>query len=162
VLAIYLNDHLLGSTAGLELVRRARKASEGSELGDLLERLEAEIDEDRETLREAMAAVDAGEDKAKVVAGWTAEKLGRLKLNGKLIGHSPLSTVVELEGLSLGIQGKAALWKMLGATDDPRLAEFDFEALWKRAERQSAELEPHRIAAGEAAFAAAPAGRGPA
>jgi hypothetical protein len=158
MLAIYLNDHLLGSTAGIELVRRARKANEGSDLGALLARLEAEIDEDRETLRRVMAAVDAGEDKAKVVAGWTAEKFGRLKLNGKLIGRSPLSTVVELEGLSLGIQGKVALWKMLGAIGDPRLADFDFEALWKRAERQSAELEPHRIAAGKTAFAAVPAG----
>jgi len=160
VLPIYLNDHLLGSTAGLELARRARKANEGSELGELLARLEAEIDEDRETLRRVMTAVDAGEDKAKVVAGWTAEKLGRLKLNGKLLGHSPLSTVVELEGLSLGIQGKAALWKMLGAIDEPRLKEFDFAALWKRAERQSAELEPHRIAAGKAAFAVTPARSG--
>lgn len=158
MLAIYLNDHLLGSTAGLELARRARKANEGTGLGDLLTRLEAEIDEDRETLRQVMAAVDAGEDKAKVVAGWTAEKLGRLKLNGKLLGHSPLSTVVELEGLSLGIQGKAALWKMLGAIGDPRLADFDFEALWRRAEGQSAELEPHRIAAGQTAFTASAAG----
>jgi hypothetical protein len=156
VLSTYLNDHLLGSTAGLELVRRARKSNAGTDLGDLLARLETEIDEDREVLRRVIAAIDAHEDKAKVAAGWTAEKLGRLKPNGQLRGYSPLSRVVELEGLLLGVNGKAALWRMLGSLADPRLASFDFDALAARAERQIAELEPQRIMAGGEAFAATP------
>ena len=37
---------------------------------------------------------------------WTAEELERLKLNGQLAGYSPLSRLVELEGLAVGIEGK--------------------------------------------------------
>ncbi len=33
LLGIYLNDHLAGSTVGVELVRRSLKQNEGSELG---------------------------------------------------------------------------------------------------------------------------------
>ena len=60
LLAIYLNDHLAGSTVGVELARRARGANEGTELGQLLERLVREIEEDRDTLGAVMDAVGAG------------------------------------------------------------------------------------------------------
>ena len=38
-LAVYLNDHLAGSTAIVELVRRAAREHEGTELGGFLARL---------------------------------------------------------------------------------------------------------------------------
>jgi hypothetical protein len=59
----------------------------------------------------------------KVLLGWGAEKAGRLKLNGELLGYSPLSRLEELEALSLGVEGKLALWTALRRThgDDPRL-----------------------------------------
>ena len=47
--------------------------------------------------------------------GWTGEKLGRLKLNGQLLGYSPLSRLIELEGLMLGIAGKLAMWIALSS-----------------------------------------------
>jgi hypothetical protein len=47
-----------------------------------------------------------GGDKVKNIAAWGIEKVGRLKLNGQLTGYSPLSRVVELEGLLAGIAGK--------------------------------------------------------
>ena len=46
----------------------------------------------------------------KSAGAWTAEKFGRLKPNGQLTGYSPLSRLVELEGLKLGITGKLGLW----------------------------------------------------
>lgn len=154
LLAIYLNDHLAGSTVGVELARRARGANEGSELGQLLDRLVREIEEDRDTLGAVMDAVGAGRDSLKKAAAWIGEKGGRMKLNGQLIGYSPLSRLVELEGLSLGIEGKSRLWAMLRELADPRLSSFDFEALSQRAERQRSELEPFRRDAGRAAFGA--------
>ncbi len=153
-LAIYLNDHLAGSTAGVELARRARGSNEGSELGAFLTTLTAEIEEDRATLEEIMDAVGAGRDRLKVAAGWATEKAGRLKLNGRLLGYSPLSRVVELEGLSLGLEGKKALWRMLRSLDDTRLAAFDFDALIARAERQREGVERRRLDAGREELAA--------
>jgi len=152
LLAIYLNDHLAGSTVGVELARRARGANSGSELGQLLDRLVREIEEDRETLASVIDAVGARRDRLKQAAAWLGEKAGRLKLNGQLTGYSPLSKLIELEGLNLGIEGKSRLWAVLGELSDPRLSSFDFPALAQRAERQRSELEPFRLAAGRESF----------
>ena len=55
-LGIYLNDHLAGSTVGIELARRGAKEYGGTELGAFFAGLAAEIEEDRETLKALMAA----------------------------------------------------------------------------------------------------------
>src|SRR4051812_39743824 len=90
----------------------------------------------------------------KHAAGWTAEKLGRLKPNGQLTGYTPLARVLELEGLAAGIRAKEALWLSLReiADLDDRLHAEDFDALAGRARSQRERLEPHRLAAVRAAF----------
>jgi hypothetical protein len=151
-LAIYLQDHLAGSTGGLELAKRAAGANEGTPLGDFLERLTAEIAEDRETLREIMAAIDVGEDRIKNALGWSAEKVGRLKPNGQVTGYSPLSRLLELEGLHIGISGKLSAWQSLRATYGERVAGRNLDELIARAERQLDELAEFRLEAARVAF----------
>ena len=46
-----------------------------------------------------------GESKTKEAVAWVGEKIGRLKLNGQLRGYSPLSRVLELEALAVGVSG---------------------------------------------------------
>jgi hypothetical protein len=153
LLAIYLQDHLAGATAGLELVRRARGSNEGTSYGDFLAQLEREIEEDRDRLRELMRQLGVGEDRLKIAAAWTVEKAGRLKLNGRLTGYSPLSRVVELEGLSAGVTGKLSGWRSLRALAerDERLDPVELDRLIARAERQLSSLAEHqRTAAAEA------------
>jgi len=152
MLSTYLNDHLTGSMLGVELCRRARGSNDGTPLGRYLAELCVEIEEDRDTLKRVMEAAGAGEDRLKQSFGWVAEKAGRLKPNNRLFGYSPLSRVIELEGLSLGVEGKRCLWQALRVLEDPRLAEFDFDALIARAERQRTGLEEHRLAAAKSTF----------
>lgn len=152
LLAIYLQDHLGGSTAGLELARRAAGNNEGTPLGDFLERLASEIQEDRETLKQIMAALDIGEDRIKTTLAWTLEKVGRLKPNGQVTGYSPLSRLVELEGLHIGISGKLSAWEALRATFGEELAGRNLDGLISRARRQLDELAPFRVEAGRLAF----------
>jgi hypothetical protein len=153
-LATYLNDHLGGSTGGVELARRAARANRGNPYGQLLERITHEIEEDIDSLRDVMRRLDVGEDRFKQAAGWSGEKLGRLKLNGQLLGYSPLSRFVELEALVLGVSGKLALWLALqrALEQDPRLAGVDLEALIERARTQRRELEGARRQAAVAAL----------
>ncbi len=153
-LAIYLNDHLAGSVVGVELARRARGSNEGTELGKALAEVGAEIEADRQTLRQLMGRLDVAESKVKPAGAWVAGKLGRLKLNGQVRGYSPLSRVVELEALCNGIAGKTMLWRALGRTLGDRLPGFDFEALAVRAEAQRQRLEAHRLDAAATAFGA--------
>jgi hypothetical protein len=141
-LGIYLNDHLAGATVGTELAKRARGSNHGTEYGDVLERIAREIEEDRDTLQGLMESLEIGRDRAKVLFGWSAEKFGRLKPNGQLTGYSPLSRLVELEGLALGITGKLSLWESLKelADEDVRLDRAALTRLAERAERQRAEV----------------------
>jgi hypothetical protein len=155
LLAIYLNDHLAGSTGALELARRARSANRGTPFEAAFERLAAEIEEDRDVLLDVMRRLGVARDPVKEVAGWLAEKAGRLKLNGRLTGYSPLSRVLELELLALGVEGKRTLWRALRevAAGDARLDGVDLAALLRRAERQRRLVEQQRLRAAAIAFA---------
>jgi hypothetical protein len=154
-LATYLNDHLLGATAGTELARRAARENQGSELGTFLTGLAREIEDDRDTLLALMSELGVSPDRLKVAAGWTAEKLGRLKPNAQLRGYSPLSPLIELEGLLTGIQGKIAMWRVVAeVAQELGLDRARFEALAARAERQQADVERHRLEVGHRALTA--------
>jgi hypothetical protein len=146
-LATYLNDHLAGATTGVELARRAASENAGTPLGDFLSELAQEIAEDRTALRELMASLGVGPDRKKVAAGWAAEKVGRLKPNAQLHGYSPLSPLIELEGLMLGIEGKRLLWRSLQAiADEHGLPAERLEELAARARRQRDGVERRRAA----------------
>jgi hypothetical protein len=154
-LATYLNDHVLGATLGTELVRRAARENQGSELGEFLTGLAQEIDDDRGTLLALMRELGVRPDRLKMAAGWTGEKLGRLKPNAQLRGYSPLSPLVELEGLLIGIQGKLAMWRVLAeVAQDVGLDRERLEALATRAEHQQADVERHRLDVGRRALTA--------
>jgi hypothetical protein len=144
LLAIYLQDHYAGAAAARERCRFARDRNRGTATGELLAGLLRGIDEDAETLRRVLGRVGVAPSKPKVAAGLVVERVGRLKPNGRLGGYSPLSRLLELEALVLGVEGKRRLWLALGQLDDPRLAEFDFATLAARAETQRDALEEHR------------------
>jgi predicted DNA-binding ribbon-helix-helix protein len=153
-LRIYLQDHLAGSTAGLELARRTRGANEETDYGPPLARIADEIEADRRHLQKIMEDLGFGPDRLKNAAAWGLEKAGRLKLNGQITGYSPLSRVVELEGLVTGISGKISLWVALLqiAPEEPRLDTALLERLRDRAEQQRATVEELREKAAREAF----------
>ena len=153
LVGIYMNDHLAGSTVGLELAKRAASSNEGTKLGDFLEGLAGEIESERETLKSMMDHLGVSQNRIKVPVAWAAEKVGRLKPNGQLTGYSPLSRLVEVEGLVLGVTGKLGLWRALAASIDD-LSTFDLEGLIEQARRQRDDLERHRMQAAQEAFSA--------
>lgn len=148
LLGIYLNDHLAGAAGGVGLARRLAGSDEH------LRRLADEIDEDRAALRDIMASIDVPVRRYKAVAASAMEKVARLKPNGRLLGRSPLSRVVELETMRLGVEGKAAGWRTLRtrAEHDSRLDSARLDRLIERAQRQIDELERLRVSAAAEAF----------
>ena len=141
-LGIYLNDHLGGSTAGLELFRRAASSAPPQHRA-ALERMTSEVASDREALIDIITLLEVPVRHYKVAAGWLGETLGRVKPNGRLVGRSPLSSLLEVEALVLGVRGKAACWQTLriAATKDSRISQAQLDELLARADRQSEELE---------------------
>lgn len=154
LLEIYLADHLAAATAGVELARRAARSNAKGPFGEFLLPLAAEIEDDRRTLRRIVVELRFRESKAKEAVAWVGEKAARLKLNGRLRGYSPLSRLLELEALSIGVAGKLALWQSLQTVPGigERLSGFDLEQLAERARRQRAEIEEHRVRAAREAF----------
>ena len=155
LLEIYLADHLAAATAGVALARRTARSNAGTESGDVLRRLAGEIEDDRRTLEGIVVELGFRESKTKEAVAWVGEKVGRLKLNGQIRGYSPLSRVLELEALSVGVGGKLALWESLLAMPGirERLSGFDLDDLAERARRQRAEIEEYRLRAARQAFA---------
>jgi hypothetical protein len=139
LLDIYLSDHFAGATAGQDLAKRMSGDLPGGPLSEIA----AEIESDRQTLRDLMAALYLKPSLLKTMAGWFGEKAGRIKLNGRVFGRSPLSGLLELELLITGVSGKLQLWRALAevASADARLERFDFTALGRRAEEQRRRLE---------------------
>jgi hypothetical protein len=152
LLSIYLKDHLAGASAGADRCRAARDANRGSEVGAFLDELLGEIIDDRRTLLDVMTTIGIAPSPVKTKLARLVERVGRLKLNGRLTAYSPLSRVEDIEALSLGVEGKRLLWIVLGEVRDTRLAGFDFPALAERAEQQRDGIELHRRAAGRTAF----------
>jgi hypothetical protein len=155
LLGVYLNDHLAGSAAGLELAEKLRDNNQGTELGDVMAALHHDIEQDRATLEELMDRLEVTRHPVKEAAGWMLERLSRLRLNPVLTGSADLTRLLETEALSLGIEGKQLMWRALkdAAARDQRLAGTDYDRLIERAGGQRRTLEPHRLAAAERSFA---------
>jgi hypothetical protein len=146
LIGTYLNDHLAGSTVGVERARMARDANEGTEFAEPLARVCGQIEDDREALVAIIDELGVGRSRIKPVLGWIGERLGRLKPNGQLRGYSPLGRVIDLELLILGISGKLRLWTLLGEVLDGE-SSADLPALIRRAEGQRSTIEDLQLRA---------------
>ena len=143
LLRIYLQDHHAASAGGVALSSRALGSHHP---------LAKQIARDRESLERVMRQLSIAPSAVKVGVVRFAERVGRLKLNGRLFKRSPLSRVIELETLVVGVRGKEALWTAL-QTADVSLRDVDLGALAESARAQGAELEALRLSAARAAFA---------
>jgi hypothetical protein len=156
LLGTYLNDHLAGAAAGVELAEKLGATYQGTPFGATVATVAEEIKEDRETLQALMERLGIGRNPVKQATGWVFEKFTRLRFNRRLTGGEHLTRLLETETLSLGIEGKAAMWQALKAVDDldGELGKADLDRLIFRARRQREALEAHRLEAAAAAFAA--------
>jgi hypothetical protein len=151
LLGIYLNDHLAGATAGLELAKRLAGALHDTPAATELKRLADDITEERQSLIAMTRKLGFPVRRYKIYGAWLGEKAGRAKPNGRLIRRSPLSDVVELEAMRLGVIGKSAAWQTLRtlADRDQRLDKAELDRLLDQAKAQERTLEQLRVRAVE-------------
>jgi hypothetical protein len=119
LLTIYLNDHLAALITGRELARRLQSAAgdddQRSLATDLLEHF---LDSEHE-LERLLIETGSRPSPLKGRLAWAAEKAGRLKLNGHITSRSPLSDLVELEGLTVLLEYELAAWRSLQQLASP-------------------------------------------
>jgi hypothetical protein len=152
-LTTYLNDHLAGSVAALELLDLLLSTRPAVE-HEPYSRLRREVEEDQQVLRELIERLGSKESRVRKAAAWLTEKLGRAKFQFDDEGRGELRTVEALEALGLGIQGKLCLWRALEtvARSRPELGRLDFPGLQQRALEQFDRVDRLRVQAARVAF----------
>ena len=149
---IYLNDHVALMALLIDVAERSAKSNRGSPLGAWLVELRRELVSQRETLERVMRRLRLRRSRAKVALARFGQRIGQLKLNGRLTSYSPLSRVFELESLLAGVEANRAVLESLRLLEDPRLEAFEFGALARAAGEQHDELERFRREAVETAL----------
>jgi hypothetical protein len=155
-LATYLNDHLAGSVAAIELLDHLIKNQSGKRLEKFLVDLRDDITSDQDVLRDLIQKLDLGESAVRKAGAWIAEKLGRAKFAGAGEQSGDLGLLQALEGLALGITGKELLWRALQTVeaDLSQLQGIDLERLEQRAREQRERVEKERLHLARETFAA--------
>jgi hypothetical protein len=150
----YLQDHLAGSVAALQLMETLADHERGLPLEQKLRGLHYEVTEEQERLKAILARLEGEESPLKRAAAWLTEKLHRARLALVERADPALARLEGLESLSLGLQGKLALYRALEdvAAHEPRLGGYPFAALQARTLIQHAMVEQERMAAARAAF----------
>jgi hypothetical protein len=146
-LSIYLNEHLAGSVAGVEMAERIRENNEGTPFGGVLNQMVLEIKEDRATLENLMDRLGIERSAGKQSGGLGLDRISKLRTSRALSRNAELSRMLDIEALQLGIEGKFAMWRALQeiADLDKRLGDTDFASLEERAHQQRDTLESYRL-----------------
>ena len=147
VLRTYLNDHLAGSVAALELLDHLIALHRGTEGEKEFASLRSEVEEDQRVLQQLLESVGGKESRVRKAAAWLTEKLGQVKLRLDDPGDGELRMLEALETLGLGIQGKLALWRALAVVSDrpTGVPALDFARLQQRAIGQFERVEARRL-----------------
>jgi hypothetical protein len=148
-LGIYLNDHLAGAAAALQLLERLESAEAEPRFGTDMRGDHPDDAADRRVLESLIARIGAEPSAAKQIAGRIAERFSRLKIGSD---SGPFPRFESLEMLALGILGKKALWRALASLDEAGLGTIDFAALEARADEQFARVERERLRLAPFAF----------
>jgi hypothetical protein len=153
-IATYLNDHLAGSAAALELLENLEAAHAGTDIGRSAAALRADVAADRQELEGVLARLDVAQSRTRRASGWLAEKGTELKLHLDDPSGGALRLLETLEALALGLAGKLGLWRALAAAaeDAPSLRVADYDRLAQRAEEQHRRAEAMRLEAAKGAL----------
>ena len=144
-LAIYLHDHLAGSSFAVELLEKLGSEFMGTPSGDVARELLEQVQIDRKTLEQLIARVGKANTDLHDALGWIAERVSRIKL--KHDDPSGIGAFEAFESISLGILGKRALWEALqvAQSSDTRVTGLDYPALIARAEQQFQRANQYRL-----------------
>lgn len=153
-LSTYLNDHLAGSVAALELTAYIAQKYPDTKLETFFAELHTEISADQDVLRDLLHTFEEKESTVRKAGAWLAEKAGRAKF--ALVEHEVSGTglLEALEALVIGITGKQLLWRALASASETfaALRGLDYPELEERAREQRERVEEKRLAAAQEAF----------
>lgn len=113
LLGLYLTDHLTGSTAGVDRIRRMADANADTPVFAALSTLADEIATEQHFLDQLIEDLGFRQRVHRQAAAWVGEKAARLKNNGRLVKRSPMTLVLEAELMRSAVIGKKGGWQTL-------------------------------------------------
>jgi hypothetical protein len=146
-LATYLNDHLAGSVAALNMIDHLIEIFEKKPLAQFFRDLRGEIAADQADLQWLIEKLDKKHNAIRKAGAWVAEKLSRAKIRPSESLEGQMGLYLALEGLVIGITGKCVLWRGLEAAafGAPELRGLDYAQLQVRAKEQRDRVEAKRL-----------------
>jgi len=131
--------------AGIELLMTLERTH--VEIEPALAALRVDIEQDQTELKALMDRLNIAESGVRKIGGWLLEKTTQLKMRIDDRPGGVLHLFESLEALSLGIEGKLALWRTLKTVADlsPDLACSDYQRLMNRAIEQRSRAEALRL-----------------
>jgi len=142
MLALYLRDHHALLVAMGELANRMNAPARSDGQQAFAARLGQAAADDRASVEELLRRLDSAPSQIRQAAAWSFEKVGRLKLNGRVVRSSPLAAVTELEGCKILLESDRALWSGLAQL---AIGPADSDERAGRAEGLLAEAEGLRV-----------------
>lgn len=142
LLELYLSDHLTGATAGVNRIERMAEDYVDTPVFAELSTVADEIRSDRELLRNIIEDLGLARKPYRQAVAWVGERVGRLKLNGRVLERSPMTMLLETELMRSAVSGKLGGWETLrehaaGLNLDPQV----FEDLIASSHRQLEMME---------------------
>lgn len=152
--ATYLNDHLAGSVAAIDLLAHLQDVHGGHGPDRFLAALRTDIEADRQELERLMDRLGVAESRTRKAGAWLSEKVSHLQLRLDDPAAGSLHLLEAFDALATGIEGKRSLWRALAAAAEeaPSLQGPDYARLEQRAEDQRVRLETVRLEAARAAL----------
>jgi hypothetical protein len=153
-LATYLNDHLAGAVAGMELIDHICRLYAGQPGERVATHIRDAIAADRKDLDSLMTRLKITQSAPRKATAWLSEKFAEIKVKLDDVKQGSLRRLELWEALSVGIEGKRLLWVSLGSVveGNAELGLIDLAKLEKRAEEQRRDVEMMRVKAAKAAF----------
>lgn len=142
----YLRDHLAGAKFALSLLDDLREQTFDRDMASIAAALHPEIQADRDELERYVDGLGGSAGPLRQAAAWLTQKASKFKLSLE----DPLGRFEAIEALTLGVQGKLALWNtmkelMVGhAAKKLQLESLDLDKLRLRALTQAESLECFR------------------
>jgi len=147
-LSIYLNDHLAGLVAAIDLIDHLIADDPDPVLERELVDLQSGLQLEQRTLRTVIDSVGS-ENKVGQAMAWVGEKVARLKVGYGPADSPGLRRFEALETLALGFCSRRLLWHTLEhlAENGVLHSELDFRELEQKAGHDAGKLEALRLAA---------------
>jgi hypothetical protein len=156
-LATYLNDHLAGSVAALDLLTMIAEIAPDEASRAAVREVRGQIVGERDELLALLAQLGVARQRSRMVIAWVGAKLGRIKLRFDGEPTEDLRLFESLEMVGIGIEGKTSLWRALGeiAPAIPAVAVLDCARYAEQSRTQRETIERLRLLAAPAALAPA-------